>query len=61
MPCNSKLAKGGNYAVFITRLIKENGLEWWQKKEASSRGTIHYTRSDLEDLIAAYKAKLEAL
>jgi len=51
----------GNYQVFITRLIKENGLEWWEKKLEDSKKVVKYTRSDLEELIELYKAKLEKL
>jgi hypothetical protein len=47
--------------VFATKLIKENGLEWWEAKLAQAREVVKFTRADLEDLIAAYKAKLEML
>ncbi len=53
--------KRGNYPVFVTKLIEENGLDWWQKKLAASREVIKYSRSDLEDLIANLKTKLESL
>ena len=51
----------GRYEVFATKLIKEMGMDWWEKKLAGSREIVKLTRSDLEDLIAAYKAKLEAV
>jgi hypothetical protein len=51
----------GNYPVFTTKLIKENGMDWWEEKLAGARQVVKFTREDLEDLIAAYKAKLEML
>lgn len=53
--------KGGNYPVFTTKLIKENGMDWWEAKLAGARQIVKYTRSDLEELINTYKAKLETL
>ena len=53
--------KRGNYPVFVTKLIQENGMDWWEKKLAASREVVKYTRADLEDLIAGYKTKLECL
>jgi hypothetical protein len=57
--CN--IARSGMHHVFATKLIKENGLEWWEAKLAQAREVVKFTRADLEDLIAAYKAKLEML
>lgn len=53
--------KRGNYPIFTTRLIKEKGMDWWEEKLAGSRKTVKWNRSDLEDLISYYKAKLESL
>lgn len=53
--------KRGNYPVFITKLIQENGLDWWQKKLADSRQIVKLTRADLEEIIAHYKAKIAEL
>ena len=52
---------GGNYPVFTTKLIKEHGLEWWEKKLAQAREIVKYTRADIEAIIETYKQKLEAL
>jgi len=52
---------GGRYEVFAAKLIKENGLEWFERKLAGAREIVKYTRSDVEDLIAAYRQKLEGL
>jgi hypothetical protein len=57
--CN--VFKRGNYPVFTTRLIKENGMSWWEKKLSDSRQIVKLSRADLEDIIRQYKSKLEAL
>jgi hypothetical protein len=51
----------GNYPVFTTKLIKEKGMEWWEKKLEGARAVVKYSRSDIEDLIQTYKQKLEEL
>jgi hypothetical protein len=51
----------GNYPVFVTRLIEENGFAWWQEKLAASRVTIKYDRSMLEFKINSYRERLRAL
>lgn len=53
--------KRGNYQVFITKLIKENGLEWWEKKLEDSRRVLKYTRADLQRLIDETQQKLSSL
>jgi hypothetical protein len=53
--------KGGNYPVFTAKLIRENGLEWFESKLEGARQIVKYTRSDLEDLINDYKQKLAEL
>ena len=57
--CN--IWKAGNYPIFTTKLIKENGMEWWEKKLEGARQLVKLTRSDIEDLIESYKAKLKEL
>lgn len=57
--CN--IWKGGNYPIFTTKLIKENGMEWWEEKLEGAKRLVKFTRADVEDLIAGYKAKLEEL
>ena len=51
----------GNYPIFTTRLIKEKGMDWWEKKLDGSRAPVKYVRSDIEDMIQSYKQKLEEL
>jgi len=59
MICN--IFKRGNYQTFITKLIVENGFEWWTAQLADSRSTLKYDRIALESLKAGYKARLQAL
>lgn len=51
----------GNYPIFTTKLIKENGMEWWEKKLAGASLIVKFTRADIEALIQNYKQKLEGL
>ena len=51
----------GNYPFFTTKLIKENGMQWWEEKLFKSRQAVKLTRSDLEDIIEKYKTKLKEL
>ena len=52
---------GGRYEIFTTRLIKENGMAWWEAKLDGAKRVVKYTRSDLEALIESYKQKLREL
>lgn len=57
--CN--VFRRGQYHIFTTKLIRERGMEWWEKKLEESRRLVKWTRSDIEELIAGYKEKLKAL
>lgn len=57
--CN--VGRGGNYPVFVTKLIKENGLEWWEKKLHDSKQIVKFTRGELIELAEFYKQKLSEL
>jgi hypothetical protein len=57
--CN--VFRRGNYPIFAAKLIRENGLGWFEKKLAGAREVVKLTRSDLEDIIENYKKKLEVL
>jgi hypothetical protein len=61
--CNAKppYGRGGEYHVFASKLIKENGMDWWEAKLSSSTQVKKWTRSDLQELIDTYKKRLEAL
>jgi hypothetical protein len=53
--------KGGMYHVFATVLIKEHGLEWWERKLEGSHQVVKWTRIDLEEKINFYNDKLRNL
>jgi hypothetical protein len=59
--CHCNIFLRGNYSIFAIKLIRENSMEWFEKKLADSRKTMKYTRSDLNDLIDLYKSKLKAI
>ena len=52
---------GGRYEIFAAKLIRENGLDWFEAKLAGARQIVKYTRTDLEEIIEIYKQKLESL
>lgn len=60
-PCNAKHIGNGRPEVFIARLIREHGLEWWEEKTANARKVVKLTHSDLEQFITEYKHRLELL
>jgi hypothetical protein len=45
----------GNYPIFTAKLIREHGLEWFEKKLEGSRRVVKYSRSDLEVLLENLK------
>lgn len=59
--CNAKHIGNGMPQVFIPKLIREHGLEWWEAKAGGARKPWKLTRSDVEGLIARLKMKLESL
>lgn len=57
--CNVGLR--GNYQVFVTKLIQENGMDWWLKKLEDSKRIVKFTRGELLQMIEDYKSKLSVL
>lgn len=57
--CN--IWKGGMHHVFATKLIKENGLDWWEKKLIEAKKTVKYARSDYETLTNDFNSKVKDL
>jgi len=51
--CN--IMKYGNYDIFHSKLIKENGVKWFQKKVKQKQETKQFTRKELEELYEKYK------
>jgi len=59
MQCN--VFKNGNFDIFHAKLIKENGLEWFNEKVEQKHKTRQFTRQELEVMIDDYKSKLKEL
>lgn len=57
--CN--IFKRGNYQVFVAKLIRENGLDWWEEKLIESRQLKNYSREDLNEIILGYRVRLAEL
>lgn len=55
------LFMGGMYHIFATKLIKQNGLEWWEQKLLDSKRVVKITRGDYEVIIEDLKKKLAGL
>ena len=51
----------GMHHIFAGKLIRENGVDWWDRKLSESRSVVKWTRSDLEAKIEKYRARLQAL
>jgi hypothetical protein len=47
----------GMHHIFATKLILENGEEWWLKKLAGSNAVTKISRSEYIDIIEQYKEK----
>lgn len=57
--CNC--AMGGRYEIFAAKLIRENGLEWFEEKLSNARQAVKWDRSAIEGLIESYQTKLKEL
>ena len=55
--CN--IFRGGSYDIFHSKLIKENGVEWFQKKVKQKQETKQFTRSELEEKYQYYNSRLK--
>jgi hypothetical protein len=57
--CN--VFKRGNYPVFVAKLVRENGIDWYEEKLRESQTIKTYTRGDLEELIKNYRHRLQRI
>ena len=57
--CN--VFRRGNYPVFTAKLIRENGLEWFEQKLIASRQAVKISRTDYEEKIGHFKQLLAEL
>jgi len=51
----------GMYAVFALKLIKENGVEWFERKLMGSKLIVKMTREDYENLTLRFDSMREGL
>lgn len=51
----------GMYHVFTTKLIKENGMPWWECKLVESKKVMKWDRVKLEDKIQSFKERLKEM
>lgn len=51
----------GRYEVFAAKLIRENGIEWFERKLEGARQVVKMTRSDYEEAIESFRRKLDEL
>jgi hypothetical protein len=57
--CN--VFRRGNYPIFAAKLIRENGLEWFEEKLIAARRAVKITREEYEQRIEELKQKLAIL
>lgn len=57
--CN--LFKGGNYDIYHTKLIKEHGLKWFEKKLKLKNKNKQFTAEELNKLYNHYNKLLQEL
>lgn len=51
----------GQYHIFATKLIEENGLDWWKCELVESKKIKKWSRVELEETIEKYKQRLKEL
>lgn len=51
----------GQYHIFTTKLIDENGMDWWKCKLVESKKIKKWNRVELEEQIEKYKERLKEL
>lgn len=56
--CGCNIFRRGNYPVFAAKLVREHGIDWWERKLEESHQLKTYTRGDLEALIESYRERL---
>jgi len=59
MSCN--VFHRGQYHIFATKLIEENGLDWWKCKLVESKKIKKWNRVELEETIEKYKERLKEI
>lgn len=57
--CN--IWKRGAHHIFATKLIQENGMDWWEKKLLGAHQIAKWNKPELEAKIASLRVRLEGL
>ena len=57
--CN--VFKGGNYDIFHSKLIEENGLEWFKDKLRQKHSIRKFSPKELEEMLEYYKNEVKKL
>ena len=59
--CHCNVFMRGQYPIFTAKLIRENGLDWFERKLDDSRQIVKMLRDDYEKLIADFILKTQQL
>jgi hypothetical protein len=51
----------GMYHIYSTKLIEENGMDWWKQKLANSKKIVKWDRVSLNEKIESYRERLNKL
>lgn len=51
----------GMYHVYTTKLIEENGMDWWKCKLVEAKKIRKWSRVELEETIKKYRERLKDL
>jgi len=51
----------GQYHIYTTKLIEENGMDWWKCKLVESKQLRKWNRVELEETIKKYRERLNQL
>lgn len=59
--CACNIFGRGMYHIFTTKLIEENGMDWWQCQLVESKQIMKWDRVKLEEKIVSLKQRLKEL
>ncbi len=59
--CACNIFGRGMYHIFTTKLIEENGMDWWQCQLVESKKVMKWDRVKLEEKIVSLKQRLKEL
>ena len=59
--CGCNIFGRGQHHIFTTKLIDENGMDWWKRKLVESKKIRKWDRVELEETIEKFKQRLKEL